>query len=275
MNQPNPSNKVSLEELLRLKRAERPDPEFWNHFEQQLRAKQLASIMVRKPWWQDLSSVWSRFARLQLPVGAAAVLAVTFLVVREYRPWASSAVSRPADTEAVALASPSALVGVAGGAEERGVAVASTHAETAAVETSVPVAAVAPAVDVGTLSVTRRLSGELTPSARSIAANLAAVEASGEADGVLFGSGSLTNFERQVAQGRQATAEPLAQMASPRDARRARLMAALDSHSRLTTGDNSGVVRSRDRIASRIEEDQLYDSVSRLGVGGDRLTLKF
>lgn len=45
----------TLETLLRLKRAERPDADFWRDFEQGLREKQLAAIVEPKPWWLGLS----------------------------------------------------------------------------------------------------------------------------------------------------------------------------------------------------------------------------
>ena len=63
---------VTLEDLLRVKRAERPPAEFWVEFERTLRAKQLAAIVEKRPWWQSWRSVW----RLGLPTGAAAALAV-------------------------------------------------------------------------------------------------------------------------------------------------------------------------------------------------------
>ena len=85
--EPSEAGKVSLEQLLRLKRAERPAPEFWARFEQDLRAKQLAAIVEKRPWWVALrlplaTRVLSRWT-VQLPLGAAAVLALSFVVVRE------------------------------------------------------------------------------------------------------------------------------------------------------------------------------------------------
>ena len=78
--------KVSLEEVLRLKRLERPELAFWDQFEKQLREKQLAAIVAKRPWWQlDFGRVMAGVARARVPVGAAAVLTLTFLVVREYR----------------------------------------------------------------------------------------------------------------------------------------------------------------------------------------------
>jgi hypothetical protein len=92
--------KVSLEELLRLKRAERPDPEFWSRFEQDLRAKQLAAIVEPRPWWiaLRLPQAARALARFQVPAGAAAVIALSFVVVvntvRLVFPQKSSRLSR-------------------------------------------------------------------------------------------------------------------------------------------------------------------------------------
>ncbi len=85
MNDDRPRQKISVEDLLRIKRAERPPAEFWVSFESELRAKQLAAIVEKRPWWHSLSRAFAGVARLHLPLGATAVLAVTFLTVREYR----------------------------------------------------------------------------------------------------------------------------------------------------------------------------------------------
>ena len=83
---PAPQKSVSLEDLLRLKRAERPSAEFWPQFERELRAKQLAALVVRRPWWRTLPArAMVGLSRYHLPLGATAVLALTFLSVREYR----------------------------------------------------------------------------------------------------------------------------------------------------------------------------------------------
>ncbi|HTO03416.1 MAG TPA: hypothetical protein VL069_06930, partial [Opitutus sp.] len=79
-----PKTTVTLEDLLRLKRAEQPPAEFWNDFDRELRAKQLAAIIEPRPWWSPLIRVGSRLTHLQLPIGAAAILAVTLVTVREY-----------------------------------------------------------------------------------------------------------------------------------------------------------------------------------------------
>src|SRR3954465_9223242 len=75
---------VTVEDLLRLKRAERPDVEFWTKFERELRQKQLTALMEKRPWWQELPQFLAR--RAYLPVGATAVLAFTLVSVKYYAP---------------------------------------------------------------------------------------------------------------------------------------------------------------------------------------------
>jgi hypothetical protein len=70
-------SQVTVEDLLRVKRAERPSPEFWADFEKNLRAKQLAAIVQPRRQWSGWS--WKSLARWTVPVGAAAVLGVTFV----------------------------------------------------------------------------------------------------------------------------------------------------------------------------------------------------
>jgi hypothetical protein len=71
-----PSRKPTLEELLRVKRAERPPAEFWKRFEEELRAKQLAAIVAPRRWWQPLTAlVPGRRAAAFAGVGAAVAVA--------------------------------------------------------------------------------------------------------------------------------------------------------------------------------------------------------
>jgi hypothetical protein len=77
---------VTVEDLLRLKRAERPPTEFWTEWDRQLRTKQLAAILDKRPWWRDaLPRLGLALGRYHLPLGATAILALTILTVREYR----------------------------------------------------------------------------------------------------------------------------------------------------------------------------------------------
>src|SRR5262245_42366635 len=65
---------VTLEDLLSLKRAERPPAEFWTRFERDLRAKQLAALVEKRPWWQSMPRLFAGFSRYHLPIGATAVV---------------------------------------------------------------------------------------------------------------------------------------------------------------------------------------------------------
>jgi hypothetical protein len=85
-----------VEDLLRLKRVERPAPEFWAKFERELRQKQLAALVERRSWWHGLAATFSRLGWLRLPVGATAVLAITFVSVRNYYSAANDRDGRPA-----------------------------------------------------------------------------------------------------------------------------------------------------------------------------------
>lgn len=277
---------VSLEDLLRVKRAERPAGDFWAQFDQQMRAKQLAAIVNKRPWWHfTLSGLWRGLGRLQLPVGATAVLALTFWSVREYRfDGPSGAEFAPTDVAAVPAEEVVAAEPVSGGVHEAatGPAVVNQQGgsvtEVATVDTPPAVTASnqAAAVWPSSLLFGTAETAEMSPSARSIAANLAAAEENGLEVGRLVEVRS-TSFSgaSSPSAGRTARVEPLAQLTAPGESRRARLaayVAAADEQPVITRASSRGV---RDRAASRINEQELYDSVSRLGVGGDRLVLKF
>ena len=76
--------KVTIEDLLHLKRAERPAAEFWSNFERELRQKQLSALLEKRPWWQGLPQLVAR--RAYLPLGATAILAFTLVSVKFYTP---------------------------------------------------------------------------------------------------------------------------------------------------------------------------------------------
>lgn len=93
----NQRSKVTVEELLQLKRAERPDVEFWTKFERELRQKQLTALLEKRPWWQQLPQFLVR--RAYVPVGATAILAFTLVSVKYYAPTQLAQVE-PAPTSA-------------------------------------------------------------------------------------------------------------------------------------------------------------------------------
>lgn len=97
MTPPTPSRKPTLEELLRVKRAERPPAEFWKRFEDELRAKQLAAIVAPHRWWQPLSAlVPGRRSAAFAGVGAA--VAVAFAAYVRYPSTQGSVASQVAVT---------------------------------------------------------------------------------------------------------------------------------------------------------------------------------
>ena len=74
--------KVKVEDLLRLKRAERPGEVFWNTFDRELHQRMLQTLVKKDPWYvQVLRGVSGRIAQTAA-VGAAAV----FLALMVMRP---------------------------------------------------------------------------------------------------------------------------------------------------------------------------------------------
>jgi len=263
---------VTLEDLLRLKRAERPPAEFWSEFERDMRVKQLAAIVEPRPWWAPLIRVGARVAHYQLPVGAAAILALSFITVREYRSVnlgssdAPEAAPQIVPAE-VAVSTPAAPT------PSRIESPVPTASQIAALAAPAPTAPAAASAATGQISHSISfldavpLEREPTPSARYIAANLAAAQAADPRimDDV-FGT-SVRNASNRV-----PVRDPLAQISSPSESRRSRLLATA-----LPAVANSGDVSlgTSDRVARRLTEDRLYDTISRVGLKGDRVAIKF
>lgn len=72
---------VKVEDLLRLKRAERPDDAFWDTFDRELHQRMLQTLVKKDPWYvQLLRGVSGRIAQT-VTVGAAAAF-LAMIVVR-------------------------------------------------------------------------------------------------------------------------------------------------------------------------------------------------
>ncbi|HTO02581.1 MAG TPA: hypothetical protein VL069_02715 [Opitutus sp.] len=111
------------------------------------------------------------------------------------------------------------------------------------------------------------LSQEPTPSARYIAANLAAAQ---EADPGLLDDVFGQRF--QHSRNLQPIRDPLSRVTAPSESRRSRLLAtALPVNA---TANEIGAITG-DRMARKLSEDRLYDTISRVGVKGDRVAIKF
>lgn len=263
---------VSVEDLLRLKRAERPRQEFWAEFERELRVKQLAAIVEPRPWWSPFIRASARVSRLQLPVGAAAILAISFVTVREYRKPDVDTLRLPEIAAPAVYSEAMARLAITPRAPELATT-APAEAQLAANKPAestrdVSVAEVGQSSHAVALLEKEAVHREPTPSARYIAANLAAAKADnpGLMDEV-FGAVVSTRAEM-----REPVRDPLAQMAVPGESRRSRLLAtALPA----VAGAADLEVAGYDRTSRRLTEDRLYDSISRIGVKGDRVAFKF
>ena len=257
--------KVTLEDLLQLKRAERPPAEFWTRFEQELRAKQLAAIVEKRPWWQGLSRTWVRFS---LPVGAAAALAFVLVQEHNFAPG-TARVSPPVAGPAVAVVSAApadplrpALAAVRPVTTLPAVAIAMDHPTAAApgLPEPVPVPAVSapPAALVSWASTA-------SPEELSIANYL---NASGGLDPSRFLPPPPAKIETGPVG--DIPANPVA--LAVRDQKLAQLLPRTDETAPVEAASAAQV---HERISRRLSEDLLYASVHRIGLYGDRVTVKF
>lgn len=264
-----PKKTVTLEDLLRVKRAERPPAEFWNDFDRELRAKQLAAIIEPKPWWAPLIRIGARMSHYQLPAGAAAILAISFLTLSQQQsggPLPAPVAEIPLPALQV-LPEPDYVQPLSQLA-----APVPSAAQLARVEEP---AEPAPEIAVATGRTAHAVlllgespaEPEPSPSARAIAANLAAAQATDpHILTELFGA-----VPAEVAV-RERPRDPLAQISSPSESRRSRLLATALP---VPAGYSEVEVGSSDRVVRRLTEDRLYDSISRIGVRGDRVAIKF
>lgn len=275
---------VTVEDLLRLKRAERPSPEFWARFESELRAKQLAAIVEKRPWWQSFSL--AGLARHRLSLGATAVLALSVFSVVEYRsrtengsasnlPEIASKSSEPVSMPAIPAA-PAVVVSEVTVAAPVTVSYPlspSSEAYAAAGESSDLIAADLAAktnevASAWTLVADDVGPREFSPTGRLIAENLAsAKEVHPEFANRFF---AVSGFEKRGLPATRQSVDPLAQMRNPAELHRERLLASAASASL------SSSVRTSDRPARRLSDRRLTeDAVSRFDARGSEFSLKF
>lgn len=305
-----PASKPSVEALLRLKRAERPDEAFWADFEIGMRQKQLAAIIEPKPWWLGAALALRRFSVPALVVSSGAAALLAFTVVRNGSPlsdagFTTAAVSVPAVTDAKdasVVAAPSiasSVLSVVLHPLEEVVPVISEN------DAPVLMAVVEPTAS----SVLVELLPEVLESeSPALVANTdlptSVVEAA-PASPELF-EVTARNFASVSWQNERVTVEdgdfadlasiPMATYAfnpsvvgaliEPEEvvipaavapapgSRFERLLA--DDASKVAANSNGSLAQVRDRVLHHLGRDEeLYASVSRLGVGGDRLSLRF
>jgi hypothetical protein len=268
----NGSRKIMLEDLLRLKRAERPPPEFWGQFDAQMRAKQLAAIVVRRPWWDGLSRVFSRSHRVILPAGAVAALGLVWVGVHRLSPSAPPAVPvlvQPALGASVATAPALPIMTVVAQVDARPAKVEEGGDR---LETEVVIPASQPSspshlTKVPDAAQVASLYG--SPFAEGMAATLADFRAL-DAD---LAKRSAFGAERdmETVSGRQPMSEPLTRV-DPAQERLQRLLApALPAY----TYSNAARTFTSERQRDRASDDRMYESMDRPSSGGMSLEFRF
>lgn len=278
---PDPRRKPTLDDLFALKRAERPPQEFWQDFQVEFHVRQRAAAIEPKRWWFVLPRVFAGLSRYQMPMGAAAVLAVTFLSFREYREPGMELAYAPAnpvmvETLETDLSIDAATATVANAAALRIESELPTETDFEAGEAASQVEPVAETVSLSPMVVLAGLAAAdrsrlSSPSARSIAANLAAVRAEQPEIVRLPGEPQINLTASRPA------AEPLTAIAMPANSAREPLFAYQPVGSS-NQADGEWAESGPDvhsQIARHLSDEQLYESVRRLTAGGDRLTLKF
>lgn len=277
MSERGPTSKVTVEDLIQLKRTERPPPEFWAKFEGELREKQLVALLEKKPRWRDLARLIIQ--RKSIPAGAAAILAVTFVAMRlssgtptgEPAPAASpqssgGQVIRSAREVAIEVPAPGSSTGIA---SEPAVAISANAVADTAME-----AELRPAIpedlppDLDNIVPWSPMPNP--PSARSIAANLEHIE---EAQPALLSNllGSrLSGGVRPAASAEHPIME-LASVSLKNSPANNRLLAGYTDRQFIPEPTVPELVRER---AARRLADDLSDQIRRLDLRGNSVTLK-
>jgi hypothetical protein len=276
-------NRVTVEDLLRLKRAEQPPAEFWTQFDHELRAKQLAALVSRRPWWTSWVQGFGIISRHPVAVGSLAALALAYAGFRQYSGVASpslESVQSEGPSVAISHDVPAAVVSQLPAAPDAVAEVRSARpasvparAEANTAVYSLDLARVdGVAVRMDARSLALGADGQVTesPSAKWIAMNLAAARAQ-EPEVTRNMLGLSRNLDAQIVPAAQSRSEPLEQMISPASERRSRL---LGEALPMAAGLSESAVPIRDRTMSGLSEDRLNQSMSRYSPGADTFSIK-
>ena len=287
---------LTVEALMRLKRLEQPPAEFWTQFDKELRVKQLAAIVERRPWWHGFPRVYSLVSRHPLALGSAAALTIAVFTATEYR--GSQSVS-PVASGDYAAAAPAGVVApvrsdapASASVPARGPARVSVSSSSPSVSAKAPTEAygqelasmiaspmparsLAPFSSRDELAQMERSERTEVPLTRSLTSiNMGAIQTV-EPDLMRNALGFMQSFEPPALNRRQVS-EPLAQMVSPSEERRSRLLAGV-----IPASFQEGQVSQVGESAGRYSEDRVYESIDRGGLSADRpsitdrLSIKF
>ena len=267
-----PPDKVTLEDLLRLKRAERPPAEFWTQFDRELQAKQLAALVGKKRWWQSAARTFTRFSSLSL--GATAALAFALMAAHQYlSPVAEIAASGKLPALAVKIAPVPVL-------RRPDVAVLSQPSAVAPQEiaNSTTVASMPPANHPAAPADIHEIPTAITWLADTLHAT-DTTPLSEHSMSVSFANerfanpGPASSLESMGEIKARRTSDPLAQVSSPTETQHARLLAALTDVRLVNAVDP--VTLMHQRLATRMGDDGLADDATRLGASGNSVSIKF
>jgi len=291
MNQ-NEKRGVTIEQLMRLKRVELPAPEFWSQFDKDLRAKQLTAILDKRPWWRSFPRVYGFAVRHPMALGTAAALSIAFFSVSEYRGNNRAPISSSGDEvafSAVESAAPvhagaPAALPVSAPLMERPAALPIRMTVTkkseesfsqelaammAAQRTSPLLTSIASRDDMLQVERDERIEAPVGRTLGPI--NLAAIQMD-QPQFVRTQLGFSQNFQPASSADRGQIAEPLAQMASPSEERRSRLMA---EGLPVMASLESAPAPANDSVVNRLSDDRVYESISRYDLDANRLSIKF
>lgn len=77
---PENPDKLNLDQLLALKRAEKPSDEFWNGFQKEFRQRQLQTLIEKESFWSRLPRLFLTRSSVWVPLSAVAVALFVFAV---------------------------------------------------------------------------------------------------------------------------------------------------------------------------------------------------
>jgi len=280
---PEKKDSLNLEALLRLKRAERPQPEFWARFESELRTKQLAAIVAKRPWWHGFSRISAAVSRNHLPIGATAVLALTWIGLHQFETPGVVSPAQPIHAGRM-LATAAPAPAVIGSLESRS-EVADDDSEAPKIVAAPAASPVVPANSSHTVELTANreaparfpseaVAGDATDPmmtmSRSLNVDLASMQANGSDLSRHF-MGVTPGFAATEVSARPMT-DPLARLNPASDERRSRLLATALPVVATSAGMSEG---ANDRMVTRLSEDRFYESASRYSGEGNRFSIKF
>jgi len=274
--------RVTLENLIRFKRNEQPPAEFWQQFDRELRAKQLAAIVAKRPWWTPFARYSGMISRYPVPLGAVAACAIAFAGFHGYRVHGQmgSSVNGEQSVEAsttkdAAVANSEAFPAVPVASEDNSkLAMASGDRAVAKVvvfRDGAKREAVSPRMDSRALAFDAGSEMTVEPSEQWIAANLAAAQAA-EPEVVRNLLGLSTSLDDRMIPTVRERTEPLEQMSPPSSERRSRLLGGVVPA--LATYGGDVPVPVSDRFVKELSDDRLYESVSRYSEGADHISIK-